>query len=124
MFMLRTLAQVLAAPLAETSQTATRALSTIERPMPDQTERVPRPSSHVAWHAVGGKAVLLQLESGKYFSLDTTGSRIWELCDGSRNVHEIILAISQEFGAELELVENDVGELLDELGRERLLAFD
>jgi Coenzyme PQQ synthesis protein D (PqqD) len=66
--------------------------------------------------------VLLSLTSGRYYSLEGVGARIWELCDGSRGAVEVAAAISSEFGAPLAEVEADLAELIDDLAQEELLA--
>jgi len=66
--------------------------------------------------------ILLKLPQGSYFTLDEVGRRIWELCDGTKRVVEIISAIGTEYDAPLETVEADVLELLGELQAEGLLT--
>src|ERR1035437_1945172 len=49
----------------------------------------------VIWSAVDGEAVLLDLASGYYFSLNPVGTVIWDLLDGERTlgaIHEAICA--------------------------------
>lgn len=86
-------------------------------------ESVPQHEEQVVSQRTDREAILLQLETGKYFSLDVVGSRIWDLCDGSRNVRAIVDAICDEYAADEETVAGDVGELLAELQRERLVRL-
>jgi hypothetical protein len=65
--------------------------------------------------------VLLDLDTGEYYSLDEVGTRIWELCDGVRTVSDIARCISAEFDAEGEAVEQDVVRFLEELARDKLV---
>ena len=66
--------------------------------------------------------VLLDIESGEYFSLNEVGDRMWELCDGSRSIGELIAVISREYDASEDVVATDVTELLDELVDANLLV--
>ena len=68
--------------------------------------------------------MLLDVESGCYFTLNEVGRRIWELCDGASTVAEIVSAVAAEYEAPPETVRADVFELLTELERERLLEHD
>jgi coenzyme PQQ biosynthesis protein PqqD len=71
-----------------------------------------------------GQTVLLRLEDGGYYALDDVGARIWELCDGSRAVGQIVDILSSEFDAPEAIVRADVLEFIDDLRRERLLVLD
>ena len=66
--------------------------------------------------------ILLNPEDGQYYTLDEVGARVWELCDGSRAVTEVVSTIYAEYDAPLAAIQGDVVELLDDLTRENLLA--
>lgn len=71
-----------------------------------------------------GHTVLLRLEDGGYYALDEVGAIVWELCDGSRGIEELVAALCAEFDAPQETVRADVLEFIDDLRRERLLTVD
>ncbi|MEJ7583166.1 MAG: PqqD family protein [Acidimicrobiales bacterium] len=71
--------------------------------------------------ASGGSLVLLDIDSGNYFSTNDVGALVWELSDGTRSVSVIVAAIAAEYEVELDVVESDVMELVDELVAESLL---
>jgi len=66
--------------------------------------------------------ILLNPDDGQYYTLDEVGARIWELCDGTRAVTDVVSAIHAEYDAPLAAIQSDVVELLDDLTREKLLA--
>jgi hypothetical protein len=66
--------------------------------------------------------ILLNPEDGQYYTLDEVGARVWELCDGTHAVADVVSAIHSEYAAPLSTIRSDVVELLDDLGREKLLA--
>jgi Coenzyme PQQ synthesis protein D (PqqD) len=66
--------------------------------------------------------VLFHLDEGQYYAVDETGARVWDLCDGSRNVAELIAVICQEYEAPAETIQADVWELLTELVHEKLVV--
>ena len=66
--------------------------------------------------------ILLNPESGQYYTLDEVGARIWDLCDGSRQVTDLVSAIHAEFDAPVAAIQADVVELLDDLCRDKLVA--
>lgn len=71
----------------------------------------------------GSKEVLLfNMDDGSYYALNEVGSRIWELCDGTHGVEQMVCTVAKEYGAPTEMVEMDVLELLDELRSKNLVV--
>lgn len=68
--------------------------------------------------------VLLNLDTGEYYSLDEVGTRIWELCDGARTVSEIARCISEEFDTSGNPVEQAVLTFLQELATDQLVSCE
>jgi len=94
-------------------------------PVPDRTGEpaaCPKRREGVAAQVADGEAVLLDIESGEYFSLNSVGSRIWELCDGTRTAAEIISVICDEFDVAADVATADTHEILGELESERLVV--
>ena len=87
-----------------------------------RTESRPRPQKHVLTQRAEETVVLLDVESGEYYALNDVGGRVWELCDGTRSVAEIVAALIEEYDAPAASITVDVMELLGELTRERLLV--
>jgi hypothetical protein len=81
----------------------------------------PKRREGVASQVVNGEAVLLDIERGEYFSLNSVGTRIWELCDGTRSATEIVSVICDEFDVAEDVVTADAQEILDELEKEKLV---
>ena len=59
--------------------------------------------------------VLLNLKDGQYYALNEVGGRVWDLCDGSRRVQDIVTLLCSEYDAPRETLEADVREILEEL---------
>jgi hypothetical protein len=85
-------------------------------------EARPRHGADTIARLSGDSLVLLHAASGGYFTLDLVGARIWELCDGSRSIAEIVGVMHEEFDAPVDVLDADVRRLLEELVGERLLA--
>lgn len=86
-------------------------------------ERLRRQEGVLAQQA-HGRTVLLRLEDGGYYALDEVGAMIWQLCDGSRAVAEIVGLLCEEFDAPESTVQEDVLEFIGDLRREQLLVVD
>ncbi len=89
--------------------------------MPD--ERRPRSADQVAATLVDGQAVIVMADSGQMTVLNEVGSHIWELCDGTRSVEDIIDVIQAEYDINLQEAQQDVIEFVDRLASIGALVF-
>jgi hypothetical protein len=55
-----------------------------------------------------GEAVILNLKTGKYFSLNPVGTRLWELIESPQTIQSLIDVIESEYQVERERLEKDV----------------
>jgi hypothetical protein len=62
-----------------------------------------------------GALVLFNMDDGQYYSLNEIGNRIWELCDGSRSVRQVVSILCDEYESPSEIVKSDAFELLEEM---------
>lgn len=74
------------------------------------------------WNIVDDEVVLLNLDSGHYYSLNESGRRVWELLDGENTIPDIINAICEEFDVEEQEATKDINTLIDELLKEKLAS--
>ncbi len=89
--------------------------------MPDRQSPFQIPE-HVLYRKLEDEMVLLNLDSGEYFGLNDTGTRIWELLAGGRSRREIAVTLAREFEVELEVAVGHVASLCAELLAAGLLA--
>ena len=66
-------------------------------------------------------AVVLDVQQGQMFNLNRVGSRILELLENGSEEPDIVNAISHEFNARQDVVENDVREFIESLRNHRLV---
>jgi len=88
--------------------------------MVEPTKRVVVPT-HVLVRHLDGEAVLLNLETERYFGLDATGTRMWELVTAEPNVGLAFEKLLAEFDVEPEALRNHLNELLSGLVENGLL---
>jgi hypothetical protein len=77
--------------------------------------------SHVLVRHLDGESVLLNLETEKYFGLDATGTRMWELVTNSPTIELAYGQLVEEFEVEPEILRNHLEDLLSELRENGLL---
>jgi len=71
----------------------------------------------------GSQDVLLfNMDDGSYYALNEVGNRIWELCDGTLGMSEIVGMLAKEYDAPVEVIETDILEVLDELRSKNLIV--
>jgi hypothetical protein len=69
-------------------------------------------------------AIVLDVQQGQMFNLNSVGSRIFELLKSGSTETEIVDEIGREFGVSRELAENDVREFLQTLKEKHLIVED
>jgi hypothetical protein len=78
-------------------------------------------SPNAAYQAVGEEAILINLQTGSYYTLNDTGTMFWQLLDGQRTIADCVRQIAQQYEVESEVVEADLLELAAELKAEGLI---
>ena len=68
----------------------------------------PIPHPQVAGRVIDGEAVVILSESNLVNVFNPVGSRVWELCDGSRTVEEVIDCIVTEYDVDRGRAQEDV----------------
>ena len=76
---------------------------------------------HVIARELDGEMVLLNLDSGSYFGLNTVGSMIWgHLVEGD-SLTATHTALAQQFEVDEDVLKRDMLELVDSLMRSKLI---
>ena len=72
---------------------------------------------------VAGEAILIDLNTGSYYSLNETGTWLWEHLDGKRTVGELAteLAVACSISDQVEIVQQDLIDLVANLLKEGLV---
>lgn len=81
-----------------------------------------RRRDRVLTQRAAGQWILLDLDGGEYYALDEVSGRIWDLCDGSRDVAALVDALCQDYEAPADTVEADVLAFLGEMIEEKLVV--
>jgi hypothetical protein len=68
-----------------------------------------------------GEKVMMNINKGKYYGLNSVGSRIWELIDQPRFVKNIIAILLKEFNVDEKTCEDSVLGFLSKLYDEDLI---
>jgi len=83
-----------------------------------------RINENVVWNKVGDDAVILNLESGVYFSLGGVGCRFWELILEGVSKEQAVESLTSEFEVDAAQLESDLESLLRDLSAEGLVSAE
>ncbi|HYC53550.1 MAG TPA: PqqD family protein [Candidatus Binatia bacterium] len=89
--------------------------------MPSLENRYLPDENEVTAKVIDGEAIIINLLSGVYYSMEGTGAWIWEGIENGRSVGDICAAIAAGYGVEVTRVQNDVTALIDQLLQERMI---
>ena len=62
-----------------------------------------------------GEAVILDMESGKYHGLDSTGTKIWALLEDKISLDDIVLQLIEEYSVERQQCTTEVEEFINRM---------
>jgi hypothetical protein len=71
--------------------------------------------------AVGDELLMMSVERGKYYNLNPTGSRLWNLLASAATVDDLVAAVLTEYDVTPDTARKDILYFLDAL-RERVLV--
>lgn len=71
-----------------------------------------------------GEAVILQLEAGMYFGLDSVGTRLWQLIETHGQLRPVLAAAVEEFDVPEDVLERDLLELVSRLAEKKLVVVN
>ncbi|MFC1884949.1 PqqD family protein [Thermodesulfobacteriota bacterium] len=89
----------------------------------DMPEKYISKGKDIKYKELESKSVLLNLETGRYYTLNKVGTFIWELIDGKINTHDIIDRVIERFSVDRDVASNDVKALLESLREEGLIEL-
>ncbi len=71
--------------------------------------------SDITRETVNGEAVILDRRSQQIHQLNETASFIWDRCDGTMSVPDIIALVTERFDVNSDVAAADVGKTVEEL---------
>ena len=80
-------------------------------------------STNATHQTVAGEAILIDLNTGSYYSLNETGTWLWEHLDGKHTIDELAadLAVACDIPDQVSMVQQDLNDLVANLLKEGLV---
>lgn len=79
-------------------------------------------SDDAVFRELDGEAVILNLDTGIYFGLNTTGTRIWNLIAQHGSLQKVFETMAEEYDVPPESLENDILLLVGQLAEKKLVS--
>jgi len=73
---------------------------------------------------LGGESAILDVNSGIYYGLNDTGTRIWDLIQEPKSIHEVRDILLKEYEVEPDRCDHDLLEVLNELLGKGLIEIE
>ena len=70
---------------------------------------------------IDGEAIIINLATGNYYSLDGLSSEVWTLVEQSRTVDQIVTVLGGRYDASEEVIRDAVENVLEQLAVEELI---
>lgn len=86
-----------------------------------RSDRVLIPDAVIS-REIEGETVVLNLETGVYFGLDTVGTAIWNALRQSGRLEDVYQTVLQQFDVQPAALENDLLRFVNQLASKGLLA--
>lgn len=80
-------------------------------------------SEDALFQEIGGEAVILDLATSTYFGLNQVGARCWQLLQDQKDMTAIYQQLLQEYDVEATRLEQDLQDLLNQLGAAGLVKI-
>ena len=80
-------------------------------------------SSHVLVRFMDEESVLLNIETERYFGLDETGTRMWQLSTSESSIESAYQQLLNEYDVDADTLRQNLGELLEKLTENGLLTI-
>jgi hypothetical protein len=86
------------------------------------TQRLQVREEEVAAKVMDGEAIIINLATGNYYSMDKTGGLIWEMIQAGHTLDETLSAITARYDVSQEQAQTHLEQLVRELLQENLIS--
>lgn len=87
------------------------------------SESIYKAPDNYSWRDVNNELVVLNLQSGEYFTFNEVGRTIWLLINDSKSVEEITRSVTEQYATSEEKAGSDVRSFISNMLREGLLIL-
>ncbi len=81
-------------------------------------------AENVTFEVVADEAILIDINTGTYFSLNEVGTEFWQMLDGEHTIEQHATTIANKYDVESSMVVADLLELAQEMAKDKLLIIE
>lgn len=78
-------------------------------------------AENVTFEVVADEAILIDINTGTYFSLNEVGTEFWEMLDGEQTIEQHAATIAAKYEVEQNMVVDDLLELAGKMAKDNLI---
>ncbi|MEM2842199.1 MAG: PqqD family protein [Thermoproteota archaeon] len=86
-------------------------------------DSIPLRGKAVAFRILGEETVIVNIDTGFYYTLNEVGTRIWQLLERGRSIKEIVRIVLEEYAVDEDKARKDVLEFINDLYKEGLVEI-
>lgn len=90
----------------------------------NQSARLRINSPKVANEIIDGEVIMINLDTGSYYSLDNAGALVWSLITRQATVQDVIAETARQYAGETREIQDALTRLIDDLRLEGLIVID
>ena len=79
-------------------------------------------SDSASYEVVAGEAILIDINTGTYFSLNKIGTEFWEMIDGKQSILQQATTIAERYNVDVPMVVGDLLELAEKMAVDQLVS--
>ena len=79
-------------------------------------------SENATYEVVAGEAILIDVQTGTYFSLNKIGTEFWEMIDGTRSILQQATTIANQYSVDVPMVVADLLEIAGKMADDQLVS--
>ena len=80
-------------------------------------------ADNVTFEVVADEAILIDINTGIYFSLNEVGTEFWEMLDGEQTIEQHATTIATKYEVDKTMVVADLLELAEEMAKDKLILI-
>lgn len=74
-------------------------------------------------NTVNGETVMMSIERGNYYGMNSTGNLIWNFLESEKSVNEIVDFLKNKFSLNEDILQNDVYPFIKQLIDEKVVLL-
>lgn len=79
--------------------------------------------ANASFEIVADEAVIIDINTGTYFSLNKIGTEFWQMLDGKQTIATLATQIANKYSVDREMVTNDMIEIAQQMIADKLVTI-